>query len=224
MRKFNKSDEANDRIDYSNKRREYKELRRVKKINLKQKILDTLNNATTSPKEFWGRVKVLTRKKVTTNQITTQEWFNHFNKLFNELEGNGAENLNIQDDANVDVDITMLEGDISEDEVLAAIRTLKNGKAAGPDGIISEFFKHSAIKLLPFLVSFFNKLYATGSYPTAWTESIIQPIHKKGDVNKPDNYRGISLLNIISKIYTEQETCKLVGNEQFHSRKPSRIP
>ena len=60
LRKFNKSDKPNDRIDYNNKRKEYKELLRVKKANLKQKILDTLNNGTTSPTEFWGKVKTLT--------------------------------------------------------------------------------------------------------------------------------------------------------------------
>ena len=38
------------------------------------------------------------------------------------------------------------------------MRALKNGKAAGPDGIIGEFFKHSATCVVPFLVKFFNRL------------------------------------------------------------------
>ena len=30
---------------------------------------------------------------------------------------------------------------------------------------------------------------------------MIQPLHKKGDKNSPDNYRGISLLNVSGKLY-----------------------
>ena len=48
-----------------------------------------------------------------------------------------------------------LEDDITEAEVYTAVRALKNGKAAGPDGIIGEFFKHSATFIMPFLVKFF---------------------------------------------------------------------
>ena len=33
-------------------------------------------------------------------------------------------------------------------------------------------------------------------------EAVIQPIHKKGDINSPDNYRGISVLNVSAKLYS----------------------
>ena len=39
-------------------------------------------------------------------------------------------------------------------------------------------------------------------YPSEWAKAIIQPIHKKGDTTNPDNYRGISLLSCVSKLYT----------------------
>ena len=39
-------------------------------------------------------------------------------------------------------------------------------------------------------------------FPLAWSESVIQPLHKKGDKNSPDNYRGISLLNVSGKLYS----------------------
>ena len=35
-----------------------------------------------------------------------------------------------------------------------------------------------------------------------WFESIIHPLHKKYDINSPDNNRGISLLNTSNKIYS----------------------
>ena len=61
------------------------------------------------------------------------------------------------------------------------------------------------------MVLFFNVLFSTGTYPIQWSESIIQPLFKKGDSTNPDNYRGISLLNICSKIYSH------ILNARLHS-------
>ena len=46
------------------------------------------------------------------------------------------------------------------------------------------------------------KLYDEGIFPTEWFKSIIVPIHKKGDANIPDNYRGIALTGVWSKVNT----------------------
>ena len=81
---------------------------------------------------------------------------------------------------------------ITREEVLLAIQRLKNGKAAGPDGIIGEFFKHAGHLAVDFLVKFFNVLFDRGIYPDSWTESIIVPLFKKGNQNDTNNYRGIS--------------------------------
>ena len=91
---------------------------------------------------------------------------------------------------------------ITREEVLLAIQRLKNGKAAGPDGIIGEFFKHAGHLAVDFLVKLFNVLFERGIYPDSWTESIIIPLFKKGNQNDPDNYRGISLCDICSKLYS----------------------
>ena len=99
-------------------------------------------------------------------------------------------------------DIAALECDITEGEVYEAIRMLKNGNTAGQDLIIGEFFKISATHIVPFLVRYFNKLFSSGLYPDNLWEAIIQPLFKKGDPEVPDNYRGISLLRICSKLYS----------------------
>ena len=53
-----------------------------------------------------------------------------------------------------------------------------------------------------FLTDYFNELFKNGEYPDLWTQAIIAPIHKKGDTDVPDNYRGVSLLSILVKCYT----------------------
>lgn len=48
----------------------------------------------------------------------------------------------------------------------------------------------------------FNYIYDTGIYPESWCKGVIVPIHKKGDKCNPNNYRGITLINVMSKIFS----------------------
>ena len=74
----------------------------------------------------------------------------------------------------------------------------------------------------------FNKLYNKSYFPNDWSISIIIPIPKQGDKNIPDNYRGISLQPVISKIYTTilnkrlsdwSNENNIIGEEQAGYRK-----
>ena len=69
------------------------------------------------------------------------------------------------------------------------------------DGIYAEMIKNSLPQILPFLVVLFNRIFDSSEYPTAWTNAIIVPIHKSGDKNDPDTYRGILLLSILGKVF-----------------------
>ena len=53
-----------------------------------------------------------------------------------------------------------------------------------------------------FLTKLFNAVFDEGLYPEEGWKAIIIPIFKKGNKNNTDNYRGISLLSLISKCYT----------------------
>ena len=41
-----------------------------------------------------------------------------------------------------------------------------------------------------------------GIFPDVWSKGIIVPIYKKGDKTNPDNYRGITLLSCLGKLFT----------------------
>ena len=85
---------------------------------------------------------------------------------------------------------------------LPVLVILKPGKLRGPDEIVSEMLKHADALVINYLLAYFNKLFESGIFPTEWSKSIIVPIYKKGDINRPDNYRGIALTSIVSKVYT----------------------
>ncbi len=86
-------------------------------------------------------------------------------------------------------------------EIKKAIDKLKTGKARGLDGIPNEVIK--CPNLLKALHSFFNLCFDNGISPSTWSKSIISPIPKSSmtDPYLPLQYRGISLLSCVYKLY-----------------------
>ena len=100
------------------------------------------------------------------------------------------------------LDIVSLDCSITEKEVTDSIRKLKYGKASGLDNMKAEMLKSAGTLLIPFLTKYLNEIFRSGSYPDMCTKAVIVPIHKKGDTNVADNYRGVSLLSFTGKCYT----------------------
>ena len=95
-----------------------------------------------------------------------------------------------------------LNTSFSEDEVIKSVKQLKSNKAGGPDKIINEFLIHGRQILVPTICKLFNKIYDMGYFPEEWAEGYIIPLHKKGSANDVENYRGITLLSILGKLFT----------------------
>jgi hypothetical protein len=88
----------------------------------------------------------------------------------------------------------------SKTEVINSIKSLPNNKAAGIDGIPAEFFKAcpniSAEKLLPLI----HYIWENETYPSEMKDGIIVKLPKKGDLTQCNNWRGICVQPIASKI------------------------
>ena len=106
-------------------------------------------------------------------------------------------------------DLHILNQRISENEIVAALNAMANGKAPGLDGVTIEMFKAAKQFWIPLLSTLFNRIFDTGNYPKEWAKAMICPIHKKGSRSDPTNYRGISLPSVCSRDFlqiTEQQT------------------
>ena len=90
----------------------------------------------------------------------------------------------------------------THDDVLRSIKQLKTNKSGGPDKLINEFFIHGNIVLVPILCNLFNKIFELGIFPQEWWEGYVIPLHKKGSLNDVENYRGITLLSALGKLFT----------------------
>ena len=74
--------------------------------------------------------------------------------------------------------------------------------SAGEDMLLNEMFVHGKNILAPSICVIFNHLLHIGHFPDMWTEGLIIPVHKKGDMNEVGNYRGITLLSTMEKLFT----------------------
>ena len=90
---------------------------------------------------------------------------------------------------------------ITEKEVYDYLVALDPSKATGPDSISSIMLKNTAAAIAPIITSLFNMSLRTCKFPDSWKVSYISPIPKSGDLSNPANYRPVSLLPIISKVF-----------------------
>lgn len=90
-----------------------------------------------------------------------------------------------------------------EDEIVNIIRTLKNNKSPGEDKITNEMLKTGNEILAQPLLSVFNKILQTTQIPEQWTKSEIILLHKKGDKSNINNYRPISLIPNMYKLFSK---------------------
>lgn len=120
---------------------------------------------------------------------------------------------------------------IAED-IIQIIRTLRNSKSTGVDGITTKVIKYvGSIISLP-LSHIINLCISSGIYPNKLKTSIIKPIFKKEDRENMQFYRPVALIPIFSKIiekiiyknfYDFFESYNIIVKEQYGFRKKKTI-
>ncbi len=196
--------------------REYRNFVRSKKRNYTNTLNENLKTLKKrNAKCYWNIIKKHTQAK-TTHEIPFDSLTTHFKHL-NEVDP--AEST-VND---INPENEFINQPFSQDEVNRAIRKIKNGKACGPDDIYPEFIKYAPAEATEVFTDLFNLVLKTGNVPDAWATAIINPIHKKGSYSDPNNYRGISLISCLGKLFTALlndrlsnylESSGTIGNEQ----------
>ena len=84
-----------------------------------------------------------------------------------------------------------------------SISALKHHKSHGYDNVLNECIIFSNTITRRILTSLFNHIFNSAIVPEEWNKGMIIPIYKKEDVQSPSNYRPITLLNSIGKLFTK---------------------
>ena len=95
-------------------------------------------------------------------------------------------------------------------EIRAAVAKIKTTKGSGNDNISSYFLKLAMPLIEDSLAFLFNTSIETSLFPDLWKVARVTPIFKAGDRANKSNYRPISVLPVISRLFE-----KLIYNQLY---------
>jgi hypothetical protein len=155
------------------------------------------------PKGLWKLLNNIDKPKSDSGSNVGLDAFYEYFKNQNETP-DGDDEVDIDFDKIPPENINnILNSPITEDEILCAVKNLKNNKASGCDNIVNEHIKHTIHMMMPIYCKLFNLILNTGKIPYSWSEGIILPIYKnKGNVSEPSSYRPITLVSCLGKTFT----------------------
>ncbi len=199
--------------------RDFKKLTRRKKRVHQRKQLSEIMQCK-NRKELWGKLNSFNRDSPDDDVVTMQDFFEHFSKppinntenkfefdvnheaeilnFFRQFNEQGAE---LPDDCKNGEIREILDAIISEDEIYAALRKLKSGKSPGLDGVPIDLFKSLDKDLMPMLTKLFNYIVEMGCFPENWASGCINPVPKNSNPDAADQFRRISVLPAVNKIF-----------------------
>ncbi len=149
------------------------------------------------PRKVWQAIdwKGRFNKAESRNDTPSDDEFaEHFRQLLNPLD---VQDLVCPETVTY---VPVLDDPISEAEVFDEISSMSPDKAPGTDGIPAGILKHISDQWI-WLITFLLNMVFIGVYPGAWCIAKFFTIFKKGLSCIPGNYRGISILNTLCKLY-----------------------
>ena len=179
--------------DIKNTWKGIKELINIKPSKSKQKISLNINN------------------KVITDET---EISNAFNDFFSTVAGELSEKIvpsnNSYDDFLKNPNSnSFFVSPVSKEEIERTILSMKIGKSTGPNSIPTNVLKLTYKIISEPISTIVNNSFKTGIYPDMFKVAKIIPLHKKGSKLDLTNYRPISLLSNLSKIFEKMMHIRL---------------
>ena len=218
-------------------------------IKAAQRLADanSIKNSQSDVKKFWKNLNRITKRKSKNDSTLpislkvndtksindAQSIANHMNHHFVEKGYNLASKLpysnrNILQSMGPRNPNKMVFKRITSSEVVNTGEDLNDKMTTGSDDIPSILIKWAIYILAPILADIFNACINLGKYPEILKTAKVTPLHKKGDSDVVDNFRPISILTQINKIFeklihgrlmTFLNKHSILSNNQFGFRK-----
>jgi len=152
------------------------------------------------PKQI-DSVKDKNGKLLTNEKEVKMRWKEHFHEVLNRPEPENPAEINMEQEGvhELEIDVTPP----TKDEIRCTIKTIKNGKAPGIDNITAELLKADIETATDQIHKITSIVWNTEQIPDDWRKGIIIKLAKKGDLTICGNWRGITLIPIVTKIMSK---------------------
>ena len=134
--------------------------------------------------------------------MQAKRWAEHFTEVLNTEAPPITADLPAPNE-----DLDIVTGVPTLQEVTHALKQMKTGKSPRTDNICIELLKTYVITAANVFTDLFSDIWTTNEIPRDWNKGVIIKIPKKGDLQNCDNWRGITLLSMPSKIF-----CRILLN------------
>lgn len=148
-------------------------------------------------KEFWGIIRKISPRTTPQSQpLSCESIVSHFTSVFQRFQSSPPLNLppNLR--------VLALDSSFSLAELDQILAKSPPGKAPGIDGVGYEFYCGMDYESRLLLLDCFNHILEKEQVPKDWCKLKMFLLHKKGDQANVENYRGITLLNSVAKLFT----------------------
>ena len=174
-----------------------KNMLKKKKNAYKSKIVNEMSIKKGDQKTFWkllGKLKNPKNDLLFQNTISARKWSDHFKSVLNDNTREIKYPPECCDSGPLDGIITL--GDLSK-----ASYILRPNKSTGSDSISNEMIL-CLLEVQPeILIKIFNNIFVKNAKIEQWSLTMITPIFKSGTKTEANNYRGISLLSCLGKLF-----------------------
>lgn len=153
---------------------------------------------------------------LTTQAEQLRRWEEHFSEVLNRECTDAEEPLfRLPDTGTAVIDVSPP----TITEITSALTEMKNGKSPGIDGIPAEILKVDARALASIIEPLFRKIWEEERVPAEWKNGIIVKIPKKGDISECTNWRGVTLLPVLSKVLNRVILKRIKASVEHRLRK-----
>ncbi|XP_018360405.1 PREDICTED: uncharacterized protein LOC108759461 [Trachymyrmex cornetzi] len=180
-------------MEYRKEKREYKELCETKKREENERWERKVEGAR-NESQVWEIVNGERKRRKGINKgIEMKEWEGYFKELLGGVEGRMIRGKGKRRKQG-------WERDLSREEIRRATRNLKDGKAMGIDGIPNKVWKYEG-EMEEWVWKVCNEIWM-GGWSKEWKEGVVVPVRKKEQGEEVRDYREISIMPTLYKVYT----------------------
>ena len=211
-----KSNNPHDWVNFRRMRNKVNtDIKSAKELYYKNKFINTDND----PRKTWQLINELTSRKSDKSSIKelklngvsiinapdlSNAFNNHFSsigpKLANDIPLSDGNCTSYQEYIN-GIDKSFQFRPTNDRQVLTFLNKLNKFKSTGLDKISSRLIRYCADVISPHLTIIFNRSLVTGIFPDDWKAAKVTPLFKQGDRSDMNNYRPISVISVVAKVF-----------------------